>query len=244
MKQLDLFNNRLAYKTDHKFYLIFLIISLLLVVLIGIAPVDAKWFSILTGVSCGATASIVIAWIIDVNNCVKRNQLNQIILNQLLEWFDMGVLNEMRTILREVAIRNIVFDIDRSYSINEIIKIVRNEDGNLPIWKMHCDNLGTVFSSIDISRLVSYDPTEQHLKLYRELQQAQRMHATYSYITSNAIVTPKDLNSGSFEYSVVVGDLESIEKINRIRDKKVLYEIDESFKNEIIGKREEAKKEE
>ena len=90
----------------------------------------------------------------------------------------------------------------------------------MPIWKMHCDNLGTAFSAIDISRLVSYDPTEQLLKLYRELQQAQRMHATYSYLISMAIFTPKNLSMGSFEYSIVLGDLKSIERINQIREKK------------------------
>lgn len=95
MKLTNMFNNSYAYKTDHKFYLYFLTISLLFVAFIGFAPVDAKWFSILTGVGCGAIASIVIAWIIDVNSCIKRNQLNQIILDKLLEWFDMGVLNEM-----------------------------------------------------------------------------------------------------------------------------------------------------
>ena len=40
-----------------------------------------------------------------------------------------------------------------------------------------------------------------------------------------AIVTPQDLGSGSFEYSIVVSDLESIERINLIRDKQVRYEI-------------------
>lgn len=243
MKRLEMFTNKGAYKTDHKFYLVFLITSLLFVMIVGFAPLDPKWFSILTGVCCGATASIIIAWIIDVNNCIKRNQLNQIVLDQLLEWFDIGVLNEMNTILCEVASRNMAFDIDRSYSIDEIIEMVRKDDGNLPIWKTHCDNLGTAFSSIDISRLVSYDPTEQHLKLYRELQQSQSTHATYSYITSMAIVTPQDLGSGSFEYSIVVSDLESIERINRIRDKQVRYEINKYYKSEINRKREEDRKE-
>ena len=243
MKRLEMINNKGAYKTDHRFYIIFLIISLLFVMFIGFAPVDAKWFSILTSVGCGAIASIIIAWIIDANNCIKKNQLNQIILDQLLERFDIGVLNEMNTILHEVASRNMAIDIDRSYSINEIIKMVRNDDGNLPTWKIHCDNLGTAFSSIDISRLVSYDPTELHLKLYRELQQSQSMHATYSYMTSRAIVTPQDLSSGSYEYLIVERDLESIGRINRIRDKQVLYEIDDYSKSEIIRKREEARKE-
>ena len=228
-----------AYKTDHKFYVILLLISLLIVVLIGIAPVDAKWFSILTGVSSGAIASIIIAWVLDVNSCIKRNQLNQTMLDQLLEWFDMGVLNEMSTILYEVATRNNVFDIDRSYSIDEIIEIVKNEDGNLPDWKMHCGNLGTDFSSIDISRLVSYDPTEQHLRLYRELQQAQRMHATYSYITSKATVTPQDSGAGSFEYLIVQGDLDSIKRIYQIRDKQIRFEVVGYYKNITYRKREE-----
>lgn len=54
-------------------YLILLAISVIITILAFAFYPTGPWFSVLTSIGCGGTASVVVAWLVDASNCRQAN---------------------------------------------------------------------------------------------------------------------------------------------------------------------------
>ena len=57
------------FRPNRMLYITLLIIALVLTLLCITIPQISPWFAIGTGICCGAVASIIVAWLIDIYNC-------------------------------------------------------------------------------------------------------------------------------------------------------------------------------
>ena len=204
------------YKPDHEFYRNLLSLSLIITVLAYCIP--SSWVppGILSGIGTGAISSVCVAWLIDIMNCKRRSELNDVLMEKIFIRFDMDVQNEINTILYECYCRNEGVEIDSTYTIREIVDIVDKADGNRSEWERHYHNLGVAFNSIEPSVLLSYDPTDKHAELYDAIVNGITNHANYNSITQSADVQSRD-HDGTFEYLLFQHDLLLIDRIFKAR---------------------------
>ena len=206
------------YRIDHKLYFLLLCVSLLITFIAAFIPVNCIWFTIFTGIGCGGIASVCIAWLIEIENCKKRNLMNQELIDKVFDFFDMSVLNEMSSIIAECHSRNEQIDLEKGYTLSEIADLIDKEDGYLPDWERHFCNIGIGFNTIDSSVLISNDPTSRHAKLYKNVRQGQNNHASYDYMKSFCEeIVPRDKNIGSVEYLLLKTEFPLIENIYKNR---------------------------
>ncbi len=207
-----------AYKTNHVFYICVLALSIL-VTFSSLCVSVEELRSVLSGIGCGGVASIIIAWIIDVMNCKNRKVLNDNVLNQIFQQFDLSVQYEMRTVIEECALRNPSIDTEKDYTLGEIKRIVENEDGSIDDWKRHYHNLGVAFSTVDPSVILSYDPSEKHAELYTSILQGHISHNSYSTIMSMGAINACAEDGSTLEYNMLCFDIENMDRIFNIRGK-------------------------
>ena len=230
-----------VYKTNHRLYVVLLVLSIAVVFCACFFLASSKWFSILTGFGCGGVASVLVAWLIDIASCRQKDITNAKVFEHLFQSFDSQIPWILGAILTDTAKRNSAIDVDSTYSVSQIIEIVKTEDGNLPDWKTYYHNTGVAFFSIDPAILLSYDPTETHSKLYSMLFQGRNMHESYIAIQQrgNFVVKTEDgMPTTSFEYDLLCGDLALIDRILKERNIYPSICVFPESKSEIIRLRE------
>ena len=225
-----------VYKPSHVLYFLLLIFSIVIVGLSFLVQPENRWYGVLTGLGCGGVASVLVAWLLDVANCRKKESMTKEVFTHLFQDFDMKVPWVMETILANHAERNKEFDIDRNYSVSQVIDLMKSEDGYLPEWQMHYHNMGLAFFSIDTSIFLSYDPTEMHTKLYSELLSVQQLHQSYEAIRQRGKYELRNENGQPvppLDYTLLCGDFESVERINSFRNMKYELKLSQEQKNMI-----------
>lgn len=83
------------FKPNRCLYLSLLTLTVVLTIMCLLIPQSSPWFTIGTGFSCGALASITVAWLIDGFNCKqaqkKAVEHKKTILKKLISCFDNGL---------------------------------------------------------------------------------------------------------------------------------------------------------
>lgn len=59
-------------ETNKLLYILLLVLALAIVLISLLIPIDCQWFTIVAGVGCGALASVVVAWLINVADCKRH----------------------------------------------------------------------------------------------------------------------------------------------------------------------------
>ena len=83
------------FRPNRMLYITLLIIALVLTLLCITIPQISPWFAIGTGICCGAVASIIVAWLIDIYNCNQASaraiEHRDILFKKLFSTFDNGL---------------------------------------------------------------------------------------------------------------------------------------------------------
>lgn len=171
------------YKPNIKLYIILIIVALSLTLISYFMLTENKIFTIFAGIGSGAIASVIIAWLIDYFGTRQKNILNEQIINHLFSQFDLSIEYELGLIIVECAKEDNNIDLKYNYSIAEVIEIIKNADGMLPIWDCHYHNLGVYFNFMDPAAFLVADLTSQHLEIYQILKRCINTHAIYSFMS-------------------------------------------------------------
>ena len=111
------------YKVNWRLYLALLIVSLCIALGALAIPMDNPWFTIITSIGCGGVASVLVAWLTDINNCKERSKDDLRAINQLFKFFDITLKVEIDTCLKYIA-ENTEFDKNKGYSLKEISVLI------------------------------------------------------------------------------------------------------------------------
>lgn len=250
------------YKPNHKLYIRLIIVAVILVGVSFFISVNSRWFAVLTGLGCGGATSILVAWLIDKASCRQKNLTTKNIFSKLFQKFDVDTAYVLNAILSSYAARNEDFDLDKKYSVTQIVELAESGDEKLPEWQRYFKIMRTAFSSINASAFLSYEPAEIHTRLYEVVTRAQIMHNEYAALLQKSknekkeqkkeegveetkeTIEIKEEEFPIYEYFLLCTDLKTIESIHELRNKNDQYEISPEDKEEILKKREESKKEE
>lgn len=170
------------YKPNHKLYIRLITVAVILVGVTVFISDNSRWFAVLTGLGCGGVSSILVAWLLDVANCKHKNIIINDVFSKLFQKFDVDTAYVLNAILSSYAHKNEDFDLEKKYSVPQIVELVESGDEKLPEWQRYFKIMRTAFSSVNASAFLSYEPAETHTKLYAEVTQAQFMHNQYAIL--------------------------------------------------------------
>jgi len=231
--------NHKYYKTNHRLYIGLLILSCCIVAISFAFPKDSRWFTVVSGLGCGAFASVLVAWLIEYSNCKHRNKRNSEIVESALTEFILGVKNALINIVNTCASHDSSVDVEKKYTFDQVVTMLENADGLLKEWDMIYHNLGVCINGIDVSTLLVYEPTPQHMEIHSLICNMQQMHVQTDFIGNNYSVS--SYSGGTLAYSALKSELKNqIKEVLSIAwdDDNVLeVELPKPLKNGIINQR-------
>ena len=231
--------NHKYYKTNHSLYIKLLILSCCIVAISFAFAKDSRWFTVVSGLGCGAFASVLVAWLIEYSNCKYRAERNSNLVDSALTGFKFGVKNALIYIVNTCASHDSSIDVEKKYTFDQVVTLLENADGLLKEWDMIYHNLGVCINGIEASTLLVYEPTPQHMKIHSLICNMQQIHVQMDYIGSNYSVS--SYNGESLAYSALKSELTiQIKEVLSIAwddDHALDVELPEPLKDEIISKR-------
>lgn len=186
---------------------------------------EEKVFTVFSSIGCGGIASIVVAGLIEKsNNRIIKNR-NRGAINQLLYGFDAYMISECQRALNHCA-KHQDFDIEKDYTITEIIAMLEKEKSDAVYFKGFSDTIEQGLNGVTEVTLLNFDQSDFGRHLH-DLFLALRT-------TVQTISKVSDIdNSDEIIKIMVIDCLQFINDINIARDKNVTYHILDSDKEYI-----------
>lgn len=219
------------YSTERNLYLILLLVSSLFICASCFIDVKSRLFTIIAGLGCSGIASVIVAWLLDIAACKRKEEANEELLNHLFDKFDATVQYELNCILEVCAKLNSTINIEKQYCIQEIEELLEKAEGDNPVWGKSFHNFGVAFASVDSSVLLSSGSTPQHNELYSIVKSAQENYRAYEIISGK--YKPVSRSTDSMEYVFLCNDVSNIERIYSLRNKKIVCAVSEESKDYI-----------
>lgn len=220
------------YTTEKMLYLFLFLLSLTIIGLSFLIGENSRWFTIVAGFGCSGIASVLVAWLLDVAACKRKEVSNTELLDHMFAHFDSTVQYELNCILESCAKRDSRVDLDKEYLIHDVGELLNNAEGNLPVWEKSYHNFGVSFASVEASLLLSNDPIPQHNEMYTIVKCAQDNFRAYEYMTSKFTIEQKQ-SQRSIAHIFLCGDVNGAERIFQLRQKTITCVISEDGKKYI-----------
>lgn len=227
------------YSSNKTLYIPLLLIAIVMTLSFLLIDYSSKCFTITSGIGCGGIASVIVAWLIDVANCRQQNKQNDDFLEHVFDNFDMYVKNELQTIISYCAKYDNDINLEKKYSIEQILEMINNANGMSPFWDICYNNLGVAYESVNTVSLLAFDPTPQHTMLYSLINMCASNSRKMKSIMSCYKI--EDNSESTFPYIMICSDMKLIENIYSIRSMKVELELNQQSK-EFIREFRNAKK--
>ena len=95
-----------VFAPNHKFYLVLLLIAVIITILAFFVETIDSAFSIWTSISCGAIASIIVAWLIDEANCRQAEEVAKENRETLFKRLSSSFENGLQILIYECLVYN------------------------------------------------------------------------------------------------------------------------------------------
>ena len=221
-------------KTNTTLYIILLIASLAICLASLLFDSTNKFFTLCSSVGCSGIVSVIVAWLIEISNNKIQTCRDKEIINHLLDGFDVRVKVEMqRALLNCSKLEN--FDIDKSYSINEIVSLLEKLDKDHVYFKGFPDMVEKITGNVDAIVLLSFEKSGTGMSLYSEFVRIQEYLNTMNFLGEDMYVLEL----------IKIFDIEIIKafgRINTLREINETYEIPGDSKDYIKRIQEKKKK--
>lgn len=195
-----------------------------------------KPFTIFSSIGCGGIASVVVAWLVEKStNRINRNRTKTVI-NQLLYGFDTYVTVECQRAIRHCSKKQDI-DIDKSYSMPEIISMIEKVDNKDVYFRGFPDMIEKGLNGITEVTLLSFDQSKLGSTLYDLFLALRSTIHTMSHISEID-------NLDEMMKIMVIDCFDFINQINITRGKNCTYQIPEDSKKYIKSFRKTMKNQE
>ena len=212
-------------KTNTTLYIILLIASLVICLASFLFDSTNKFFTLCSSVGCSGIVSVIVAWLIEISNNKMQTCRDKEIINRLLNGFDVRVKVEMQRALLNCS-KLEKFDIDKRYSINEIVSMLEKLDKDHIYFKGFPDMVKKIIGNVDATVLLSFEKSETGMSLYSEFVCIQEYLKTMNFLGEDMDVLEL----------IKIFDIEIIKafgRINTFREINETYEIPEDSKDYI-----------
>lgn len=166
---------------------------------------ESKWISILSGLGCGAFASAFVAWLIELANWRIKIQRSNEILEVALSAFKIAVQNTLISIIDTCANYDKSIDVRIKYTIDQVVGLLNNADGQLSDWDRIYHNLGVELNRFEELTTLVYEPTPRNVKIHSIISNMKQNHNLYNDFTNKYIVSNNE--SGSLAYCFLESEL-------------------------------------
>lgn len=183
----------------------------------------------------GALASVVVAWLLEISNRKSQANRSKQAIEHILHNFDINVLVLMNHILGQCAKNNEEFDIDKQYSLDEVIAEIEKPSFKKWIFHIILNSVGTEIEKIDITAFLFLDQGEFGKSLFKEFSSLK------SIINITKISDNEEFNKEMSETLGVV-IVNSIKNIYETRGITKKFTISDTDKNYTIKFREAKKR--
>lgn len=168
MKGLEKINGNNQFKPNYSLYLTCGSVSIVMFGLfVGLAQILNFWsngFYAFAGLFGGIMASVVVAWLVDEQNCKSKNCDSKSLCDEIWRRFDMDFKCETELRLASLA-RKIDFDIDKDWSISEFLEMI-NTSKNQIDFTTYFERISTIFLKVDIDKLLYPFYSETNRAIY------------------------------------------------------------------------------
>ena len=93
---------------NKRLYPLLFSVSLLITIVALLIPADSKWFSLLSSIGCGAVASVLIAWLVELSNWradrIRKTEIRKSYLNSFFNEFESGILGFVQICCKAMAV--------------------------------------------------------------------------------------------------------------------------------------------
>jgi len=212
-------------KTNTTLYVILLVASLAMCLASLLFDSTNKFFTLCSSVGCSGIVSVIVAWLIEISNNRIQTCRDKEVINCLLDRFDVRVKVEMqRALLNCSKFEN--FDIDKSYSIDEIVSLLEKLDKDHVYFRGFPDMVEKITGNVNAIVLLNFEKSETSMNLYSEFVYIQEYLNTMNFLDEE-----KDISE-----LIKIFDIEIIKafgRINTLREINDRYEIPEDNKDYI-----------
>ena len=181
----------------------------------------------------GALASVVVAWLIDIANQKAETKRNKKMINCVLVNYDIHVRSEMERCLSILAKQNSM-DVNRAYSIPEIMQMLETLDDFNPVFQILCDSFSKKINQIESVSILFFEKSDLGVDLFRQIERMRGYANVYE-----ALKERKD-----FDHFIKFWAIQTIDVANDIAQTRGIsneYKLSEKDIH-IIEKYREAKK--
>lgn len=221
-------------KTNTTLYILLLIASLAICLASLLFDSTNKFFTLCSSVGCSGIVSVIVAWLIEISNNKIQTCRDKEIINRLLDGFDVRVKVELqRALLNCSKFEN--FDIDKSYSIDEIVSLLEKLDKDHVYFRGFPDMVKKITGNVDAIVLLNFEKSETGMNLYSEFDHIQGYLNTMYFLGDD-----KDISE--LIKIFVIEIIKAFGRINTLREINDRYEIPEDSKDYIKRIQETKKK--
>lgn len=212
-------------KTNTTLYVILLIASLVICFASLLFDSANKFFTLCSSVGCSGIVSVIVAWLIEISNNKIQTCRDKEIINRLLGGFDIRVKVEMQRALLNCS-KFEDFDIDKNYSIDEIVSLLEKLDKEHVYFRGFPDMIEKITGNVDAIVLLNFEKSETGMNLYSEFVRIQEYLNTMNFLGDD-----KDISE--LIKIFVIEIIKAFGRINTLREINDRYEIPEDSKGYI-----------
>ena len=174
---------------------------------------------------CSGIVSVIVAWLIEISNNKIQTCRDKEVINRLLDGFDIRVKVEMQRALLNCS-KFEDFDIDKNYSIDEIVSLLEKLDKEHVYFRGFPDMVEKITGNVDAIMLLNFEKSETGMNLYSEFVHIQEYLNTMNFLDDD-----KDISE--LIKIFVIEIIKAFGRINTLREINDRYEIPEDSKGYI-----------